>query len=58
MLYLPCEDIGEYMSFCKKKKIEKIYVLKSATFFDIDCDFRFQQEYLFHFITLLLSPVK
>ena len=31
MLYLPCEDIGEYMSFCKKKNIEEIYVLKNAS---------------------------
>ena len=29
-----------------KKKIEEIYVLKSASFFVIDCDFRFQQVLL------------
>ena len=40
------------------KYIEEIYVLKSASFFDIDCDFRFQQEYYFIFLTLLHSPVK
>ena len=29
-----------------QKKIEEIYVLKSASFFVIDCDFRFQQVLL------------
>ena len=32
MLYLPCEDIGEYMSFCKKiwgnLRVEKRYLLR------------------------------